>query len=183
MGKPLFLVSLSHKRVALSYFIFSFHRGLLGTSYSLLIRLELAKPGVIFGNPQLYNRIVTAHALVIIFFIVIPGLIGGYGNYLFPLLIKAMDLIFPRVNAFSFWVLPWSLWFLMMSLIMDSASGTGWTLYPPLRIEGHPTYATDVVLLRLHLSGISSISRSLNFIRTGFEIRGRVKLIASSLFI
>jgi len=106
MGKPLFLVSLSHKRVALSYFIFSFHRGLLGTSYSLLIRLELAKPGVIFGNPQLYNRIVTAHALVIIFFIVIPGLIGGYGNYLFPLLIKAMDLIFPRVNAFSFWVLP-----------------------------------------------------------------------------
>ena len=126
----------------------------------------------------------TSHALVIIFFIVIPGLIGGYGNFFFPILIRCMDLFLPRVNNFSYWLLPWSLVLLLFSLLIDIGSGTGWTLYPPLRIEGQPGRSTDLVIFSLHLSGVSSISRGINFLSTGHEIRFELKTLETlSLFI
>jgi cytochrome c oxidase subunit 1 len=107
------------------YLIFSFWSGLVGTSFSLIIRLENRKPGVIFLRGQLYNVILTAHALVIIFFIVIPGLIGGFGNFLIPLIIGRRDLFFPRINFFSYWVLPSSLFIILLSLVVGFGSGTG----------------------------------------------------------
>lgn len=173
-----------HKAIGQIYLFFSFWRGLLGLSLSLLLRLELSKPGYVFGGGQLYNVVLTSHALVIIFFIVMPGLIGGFGNFLFPLLINCVDLFLPRVNNFSYWALPGSLGLLIFSLFIDVGSGTGWTLYPPLSIEGHPGRSTDLVIFSLHLSGVSSISRGINFLRTGHEIRFEIKTLETiSLFI
>lgn len=173
-----------HKAIGQVYLFFSFWRGLLGLSLSLLLRLELSKPGYVFGRGQLYNVVLTSHALVIIFFIVMPGLIGGFGNFLFPLLINCVDLFLPRVNNFSYWALPGSLVLLIFSLFIDVGSGTGWTLYPPLSIEGHPGRSTDLVIFSLHLSGVRSISRGINFLRTGHEIRFEIKTLETiSLFI
>jgi len=100
-----------------------------------------------------------------------PGLIGGYGNYLFPLELMILDLIFRRVNVFSYWVLPPAFFFIWTSFFTEGGAGTGWTLYPPLRCEGQITLATDIILFSLHFSGVSSISRSLNFMTTGIESR------------
>lgn len=80
--------------------MFSYLSGLLGTSYSMLLRLELAKPGLFFGNGQVYNSVLTLHGLTMVFFLVIPALIGGFGNWFLPLFLSAPDMRFPRVNAF-----------------------------------------------------------------------------------
>lgn len=165
------LKATNHKYVGQSYILFSFWSGLLGISFSIIIRLELAFPGVIFGRGHLYNVILTLHALIIIFFIVIPGLIGGFGNYLIPLLIKTLDLLLGRLNNFSFWILPFSITFILVSIGTDIGRGTGWTLYPPLSTDGHLGRATDFIFFSLHIAGVSSLARRINFIGTNHEIR------------
>lgn len=84
------------------YFYFSLWRGLVGTGFSLLIRLELSKPGGFFGAGALYNTVITVHALVMIFFIVMPAMVGGFGNWMLPLILAAPDISLPRLNAMSF---------------------------------------------------------------------------------
>lgn len=116
---------------------------------------------------RFYNSVVTAHALLIIFFIVIPALIGGFGNWMIPLLLITTDLIYPRVNRFSYWLIPFRFWFLISSIFIGIGAGTGWTIYPPLSsIDGHPEINVDIVIFSLHLAGISSILRSINFLTT-----------------
>jgi heme/copper-type cytochrome/quinol oxidase subunit 1 len=97
------------------------------------------------GGGQVYNVILTAHALLIVFFIVMPTLIGGFGNYLFPKLGQVRDFVLVRVNLQSFIILPGSLILLLTSLATDVGTGTGWTLYPQLRTEGHPGKSADLV--------------------------------------
>jgi len=96
----------------------------MGTSLSLIIRLELMKPGTLIGDGQLYNSIITAHALIIIFFIVIPTILGGFGNWIIPLILGRPDISFPRLNNLRFWLLPVSLVFIILSLFIDSGAGT-----------------------------------------------------------
>ena len=181
------LCTTDHKLIGKLYIFFGGFSALIGSFMSFIIRLQLATPdGFLNSNPGAYNALITMHGIIMIFMFVMPVLIGGFGNLFLPIMIGAPEMAFPRLNNISFWLLPCSFFFLILSMYSSSGNyygpGTGWTLYPPLStITYSPGMAVDFLIASLHLAGLSSLLGAINFITTFIHMR-TFKLFDASLF-
>jgi cytochrome c oxidase subunit 1 len=167
------LFSTNAKDIGTLYLIYAVFTGLLGTAFSVLIRLELSAPGsqILAGDYQLYNVVITAHGLIMILFMVVPAM-AGFANYMVPVLIGAPDMAFPRLNNISFWVLIPAIILFLSSAFVEQGPGVGWTLYPPLAsVQAHSGGAVDLAIFGLHLTGISSMLGAMNIITTILNMR------------
>merc|ERR1712046_170649 len=166
----------NHKRLGIYYLLSAFIFGISGTLISVLIRIELYSSGNRIISPEnqnFYNVSITLHGLIMIFFLVMPGLFGGFGNYFAPVFLGSPEVVYPRVNNFSILVLFLSYLFLILSLISEFGGGTGWTLYPPLSTSfmSLSPSSTGNLIFGLLISGISSCLTSLNFWVTILNLR------------
>ncbi|MGP1674134.1 MAG: cytochrome c oxidase subunit I [Candidatus Limnocylindrales bacterium] len=162
-----------HKKIGILYLVNSFLFFFIAGIMALLVRAELAVPGLQFVTDQTYNELFTMHASVMIFLFVIP-ILAGFGNYIVPLMIGAPDMAFPRINAMSFWMLPLGGILLMLGFVTGGAAAAGWTSYSPLaqdRPLGMTGPGQDLWIVGLVLIGTSSILGAVNFLVTIFKMR------------
>ncbi|MCO6382713.1 MAG: cytochrome c oxidase subunit I [Vannielia sp.] len=201
-------MSTNHKDIGILYLFTAAAVGFVSVAFTVFMRMELMEPGVqfmcmegtrMFGgedctpNGHLWNVLVTAHGILMMFFVVIPALFGGFGNYLMPLQIGAPDMAFPRMNNLSYWLYVAGTGLAIASVLSpggngETGSGVGWVLYPPLSVrEGG--YSMDLAIFAVHVSGASSILGAINMITTFLNMRApgmtlfKVPLFSWSIFV
>ncbi|WP_395542738.1 cytochrome c oxidase subunit I [Neotabrizicola sp. sgz301269] len=203
-------MSTNHKDIGILYLFTGGFVGLISVIFTVYMRMELMEPGVQYmcmegmrltaatvdqctPNGHLWNVTVTAHGILMMFFVVIPALFGGFGNYFMPLMIGAPDMAFPRMNNLSYWLYVAGTSLAVASVFSPSeggqlGAGVGWVLYPPLS-NNEGGYALDLALFAVHLSGASSILGAINMITTMLNMRApgmtmhKVPLFAWSIFV
>jgi heme/copper-type cytochrome/quinol oxidase subunit 1 len=162
--------STNAKDIAILYLIIGILSGILGTLMSYMMRIELSSIGTVYIEPETYNIIITMHGLLMIFYLLMPVLIGTFANWLIPLYVGCPDMAFPRLNNISFWLLFASTITAITSLFGGNmGAGTGWTIYPPLSDQWNGP--VDLLIISLHLAGISSLLGSINIIVTIINMR------------
>jgi len=203
-------MSTNHKDIGILYLIVSAFVGLISVTFTVYMRLELMDPGVQYmcaegarliadasaectPNGHLWNVLVTAHGILMMFFVVIPALFGGFGNYFMPLQIGAPDMAFPRLNNLSFWLYVAGTSLAVASVLSPGGngqlgSGVGWVLYPPLSVK-EGGLSMDLAIFAVHVSGASSILGAINMITTFLNMRApgmtmfKVPLFSWSIFV
>jgi cytochrome c oxidase subunit I len=167
------LTTTDHKKIGIMYLVNSYFWFAVAGLLAVFIRVELAEPGTQFFGEQRYNELFTMHGTTMIFLFIIP-ILAGFGNYIVPLQIGALDMAFPRVNALSFWMLPLAGIVLFSSYLLGGPADAGWTQYTPLSegigAQGN-SIGTDLWVVALLLVGTSSILGAVNFITTIFNMR------------
>ena len=165
------LTTTDHKKIGILYLVNSILFFVAGGILALVVRVELAQPGLQLVDEAFYNQAFTMHASFMLFLFVIP-ILAGFGNYAVPLQLGAPDMAFPRINALSFWMLPLG-GALMASgfLVSGGAAASGWTEYPPLSGAQYSGTGTDLWIMGLTLIGTSSILGAINFLVTIFKMR------------
>ncbi|GFE48713.1 cytochrome c oxidase subunit 1 [Roseobacter cerasinus] len=202
-------MSTNHKDIGILYLITSALAGFISVAFTVYMRLELMDPGVQYmcdegarlfasdapctPNGHLWNVLITGHGILMMFFVVIPALFGGFGNYFMPLQIGAPDMAFPRMNNLSFWLYVAGTTLAVCSVLApggndQSGSGVGWVLYPPLSTLERG-YSMDLAIFAVHVSGASSILGAINMITTFLNMRApgmtlfKVPLFSWSIFV
>ena len=200
-------MSTNHKDIGILYLFTAGIVGLVSVIFTVYMRMELMEPGVQYmcaegvrvlqaaaegectPDGHLWNVMITGHGVLMMFFVVIPALFGGFGNYFMPLMIGAPDMAFPRLNNLSYWLYVAGTSLAFCSVFVDGGAGTGWTFYPPLSDIGSPGRAVDFAIFAIHVSGASSIVGSINIITTFLNMRApgmtlhKVPLFAWSIFV
>jgi cytochrome c oxidase subunit I len=203
-------MSTNHKDIGILYLLTAGLAGFVSVAFTIYMRMELMNPGVQFmcmegarlipaaagectPNGHLWNVMITAHGVLMMFFVVIPALFGGFGNYFMPLQIGAPDMAFPRMNNLSYWMFVAGTTMAVCSVFAPGGngqpgSGIGWVLYPPLSTT-EQGFSTDLALFAVHLSGASSILGAINMITTFLNMRApgmslfKVPLFSWSIFV
>jgi len=164
-----FTFNTDHKVIGIQYLVLSFFFYLVGGLMAVAMRTELSTPDPDFLDPTVYNALMTNHGTIMIFLWIVPAAIGGFGNFLIPLMIGARDMVFPKLNAIAFWLNP-PAGLLLLGSFFFGGSQTGWTAYPPLSLITNNT-AQSMWILSIVLVGTSSILGALNFIITLWKLR------------
>jgi len=168
-GIKRWLFTTNHKDIGTLYLCFSLLMFFVGGAMALVIRAELFEPGLQFVQPQFFNSMTTLHGLVMIFGAIMPGLVG-FANWLIPMMIGAPDMALPRMNNWSFWILPFAFTLLLGTLLMPGGGPAGgWTMYPPLMLQTGDAF--PFVIFAVHMMGISSVMGAINIIATIFNMR------------
>jgi cytochrome c oxidase subunit 1 len=203
-------MSTNHKDIGILYLIVSAFVGFISVAFTVYMRLELMNPGVQYmcmegarfiadsntlctPNGHLWNVLITGHGILMMFFVVIPALFGGFGNYFMPLQIGAPDMAFPRMNNLSFWLYVFGTTLAVCSILAPGGngqlgSGVGWVLYPPLSVR-ESGMSMDFAIFAVHVSGASSILGAINMITTFLNMRApgmtlfKVPLFSWSIFV
>jgi cytochrome c oxidase subunit 1 len=181
-GLMRWVTTTNHKDIGTLYLVLSLVMFFVGGAMALVIRAELFQPGLQLVDPHFFNQMTTMHALVMIFGAVMPAFVG-LANWLIPMMIGAPDMALPRLNNWSFWIMPFAFTLLLSTLFMDGgAPASGWTIYPPLSLQTGDAF--PFLIFAIHFMGVSSVMGSINIIATILNMRAPgMSLMKMPLFV
>ena len=168
-GLMRWVTTTNHKDIGTLYLWFSLIMFFIGGLMALIIRTELFQPGLQIVDPHFFNQMTTMHALIMIFGVVMPAFVG-LANWMLPIMIGAPDMALPRMNNWSFWILPFGFGIMLSTLFMDGGGpAAGWTLYPPLSLQTGDAF--PYLIFSIHMLGVSSIMGAINIVATIMNLR------------